>query len=51
MTHENLKTSDKELVYTAPSASTISVLAEGILCESGIGIKDWEKDDELLDFD
>ena len=37
--------------YVAPSVSILDVQVEGVLCESGISINDWENDDELLDFD
>lgn len=37
--------------YEAPAVSIVDVLVEGVLCESGVTIEDWEEDDELLDFD
>ena len=37
--------------YEAPSVDILDVQSEGVLCESGIGINDWQEDDELLDFD
>lgn len=37
--------------YEAPSANILDVQVEGVLCESGVTIEDWEEDDELLDFD
>ena len=37
--------------YKAPAVSILDVQVEGVLCESGITIEDWENDDELLDFD
>ena len=37
--------------YETPSVTTLEVLSEGVLCGSGnFGIKDWENDDEVLDF-
>ena len=37
--------------YETPSVTTLEVLSEGVLCASGgFGIKDWENDDESLEF-
>lgn len=36
--------------YDAPAVRVIDIQNEGVLCESGVGIEDWEKDDEILDF-
>ena len=37
--------------YETPSVTTLEVLSEGVLCGSGnFGIKDWENDDDSLDF-
>ena len=37
--------------YETPSVSVLNVQAEGVLCASGgFGIKDWENDDESLNF-
>ena len=37
--------------YETPSANVLNVQAEGVLCASGgFGIKDWETDDDSLDF-
>ena len=38
-------------IYVFPSVNILDVQVEGVLCESGISINDWENDDELLDFD
>lgn len=38
-------------IYISPSVDILEVRVEGVLCESGISINDWENDDELLDFD
>ena len=39
------------LSYVAPSVNVLNVMSEGVLCASGgFGIKDWENDDESLDF-
>lgn len=46
----NIKTNCPE-GYAAPAVSILDVQVEGVLCESGITIDDWGKDDELLDFD
>lgn len=43
--------SAKEQRYEAPSVNILDIKVEGVLCESGISINDWENDDELLDFD
>lgn len=37
--------------YETPAINIVDVQVEGVLCESGISINDWENDDELLDFD
>lgn len=37
--------------YETPTITTLEVLSEGVLCGSGdFTIKDWENDDESLDF-
>ena len=37
--------------YETPSITVVDVCGEGPLCASGYGtIKDWETDDESLDF-
>ena len=37
--------------YETPSVTTLEVQSEGVLCGSGdFTIKDWENDDESLDF-
>lgn len=38
--------------YSAPEVKVVDIVHEGILCASGegIGINDWERDDESLDF-
>lgn len=37
--------------YEKPTVTVLDVQAEGVLCASGgFGIKDWENDDESLDF-
>ena len=37
--------------YETPSVNVLDVHAEGVLCASGgFGIKDWETDDDSLDF-
>ena len=37
--------------YEAPFVNVLDVQAEGVLCGSGdFGIKDWENDDDSLDF-
>ena len=39
------------VVYVAPSVKTLDIQSEGLLCGSGdLTIKDWERDDEALDF-
>lgn len=37
--------------YVSPAVNILDVQVEGVLCESGIGINDWQEGDELLDFD
>ena len=51
MTLKNFDFSKKGLSYETPSVSILDVQVEGMLCESGISINDWENDEELLDFD
>ena len=49
----NKKTFTLEVLhgYVAPSVSVLACQNEGILCASGdLTIKDWEKDNESLDF-
>ena len=36
--------------YEDPSVDILDVQSEGVLCESGIDIRDWQEDDELLEF-
>ena len=37
--------------YETPSVNVLNVQAEGVLCGSGnFGIKDWEEDNDSLDF-
>ena len=37
--------------YETPSVNVLNVMSEGVLCASGgFGIKDWETDDDSLDF-
>ena len=46
----HIKTNCQER-YVSPVVNVVDVQVEGVLCESGITIEDWENDDELLDFD
>ena len=47
----NNKTMQEVSSYETPTVTTLEVLSEGVLCGSGnFGIKDWEDDDESLDF-
>ena len=46
---------DKNLIcgqpYEAPTVTSLDILSEGLLCQSGeFGIRDWENDNESLDF-
>ncbi len=36
--------------YVSPSSKVMSIACEGVLCSSGVDINDWEKDDDVLDF-
>ena len=37
--------------YEAPLVKSLDIQSEGLLCGSGdLTIKDWERDDEALDF-
>lgn len=39
------------LTYESPAVNVLDVMSEGVLCASnGVDIKDWETDDEILDF-
>lgn len=49
MVKKNINLCCKETYY-APAVRVIDIQNEGVLCESGVGIEDWEKDDEVLDF-
>lgn len=40
-----------KMPYEAPSVTSLDILSEGLLCQSGeFGIRDWENDNESLDF-
>ena len=37
--------------YEATSVTSLDILSEGLLCQSGeFNLKDWEADDDSLDF-
>ena len=37
--------------YESPAVNVLELMSEGVLCTSGdLTIKDWENDDESLDF-
>ena len=37
--------------YEAPSVQSLDIMSEGVLCESGdVTIKEWERDEDYLDF-
>ena len=37
--------------YETPSVKMLDILSEGLLCQSGdLTIKDWERDEDGLDF-
>ena len=36
--------------YSSPEVKVVDIVSEGVLCASGLGINDWERDDEALDF-
>lgn len=36
--------------YETPAVRVVDIQSEGVLCGSGVGIQDWEKDEEVLDF-
>ncbi len=36
--------------YSTPEVKVVDIVSEGLLCSSGLGINDWERDDEALDF-
>lgn len=41
----------KGLVYEAPAVTSLEIVCEGVLCQSGeFNLKDWEKDEDSLDF-
>ena len=51
MTLERKQFMGEVSAYETPSVTTLEVLSEGVLCGSGdFSIKDWEDDDESLDF-
>ena len=40
-----------KMPYEAPSVTSLDILSEGLLCQSGeFTLKDWENDNESLDF-
>ena len=55
ITQTDMKT-DKNLnwggqPYEAPSVTSLDILSEGLLCQSGLfNLDEWENDDESLDF-
>ena len=47
----NNKTMQEVSSYETPTVTTLEVLSEGVLCGSGdFSIKDWEEDNDSLDF-
>lgn len=36
--------------YSTPGFKVIDIVSEGVLCSSGVDINDWERDDDVLDF-
>ena len=47
----NYKSMQEASPYETPTVKTLDILSEGVLCSSGdFDIKDWENDDEVLDF-
>lgn len=51
MTLKEKMTFEGVSAYETPSVTTLEVLSEGVLCGNGnFGIKDWETDNESLDF-
>ena len=36
--------------YSSPEVKVVDIVSEGVLCASGLGFNDWERDDEALDF-
>ena len=36
--------------YESPAVNVLDIMSEGVLCASGVGIQDWETDDEMLEF-
>lgn len=43
------KISSRE-TYLTPVARVVDIVSEGVLCSSGVDINDWERDDDVLDF-
>ena len=40
-----------KMPYEAPSVTSLDILSEGLLCQSGeFKLKDWEEDGDSLDF-
>ncbi len=37
-------------VYVTPSVKVVDIVSEGVLCASGVDINDWQKDEDILDF-
>ena len=36
--------------YAAPVIRVVAIQNEGLLCSSGVDINDWERDEDILDF-
>lgn len=36
--------------YAAPMIRVVDIQNEGLLCSSGVDINDWERDEDILDF-
>lgn len=36
--------------YSAPMIRVVDIQSEGVLCSSGVDINDWERDEDILDF-
>ena len=40
----------RQEAYLTPMIRVVDIEVEGVLCSSGVDINDWERDEDVLDF-
>ncbi len=50
MKNKEISFAPQNIGYVSPSARIIDIASEGVLCASNVDINDWEKDEDILDF-